>query len=152
MELSNIEKLLKKYDNAETSLQEEQVLKNYFNNNDDVPTHLLEYKSLFNYFNESSEEQFTKTIQLKPRRSNWAWLSVAAAIVLTISIYTFKNDDGISDSDRREAELAYIETQKAFQLISQNLNKGENIAMAGLQEFEKAQNKVFKTKNRKVQY
>ena len=146
MELSNIEKLLKKYDNAETSLQEEQALKNYFNNNDNVPPHLLEYKSLFNYFNESSEEQFTKTIQLKPRRSYWAWLSVAAAIVLTISIYTFRNDDGISDSDRLEAELAYIETQKAFQLISQNLNKGENIAMAGLQEFEKAQNKVFKTK------
>ncbi len=145
MELSNIEKLLIKYDNAETSLQEEKVLKNYFNNNNNVPTHLLEYKALFGYFNESSEEQFTKTIQLKPRRSNWAWLSVAAAIVLTISIYTFRNDDGLSDSERREAELAYIETQKAFQLISQNLNKGGNVAIAGLQEFEKAQNKVFKT-------
>lgn len=145
MELSNIEKLLKKYENAETSLQEEKVLKNYFINNNNVPAHLLEYKAMFGYFNESSEEQFTKTIQLKPRRSNWAWLSVAAAIVLTISIYTFRNDDGISDSERREAELAYIETQKAFQLISQNLNKGENIAMAGLQEFEKAQNKVFKS-------
>lgn len=144
MELSNIEKLLIKYENAETSLQEEKVLKNYFNNNN-VPAHLLEYKALFGYFNKSSEEQFTKTIQLKPRRSNWAWLSVAAAIVLTISIYTFRNDDGISDSERREAELAYLETQKAFQLISQNLNKGGNVAIAGLQEFEKAQNKVFKT-------
>lgn len=149
MELSNIEKLLIKYENAETSLQEEKVLKNYFNNNNNVPTHLLEYKAMFGYFNESSEEQFTKTIQLKPRRLNWAWLSVAAAIVLTISIYTFRNDDGISDSERREAELAYIETQKAFQLISQNLNKGENIAMAGLQEFEKAQNKVFKSTKHK---
>lgn len=145
MELSNIEKLLIKYENAETSLQEEKVLKNYFNNNNNVPAHLLEYKALFGYFNKSSEEQFTKTIQLKPRRSNWAWLSVAAAIVLTISIYTFRNDDGISDSERREAELAYLETQKAFQLISQNLNKGGNVAIAGLQEFEKAQNKVFKT-------
>jgi hypothetical protein len=145
MELSNIEKLLIKYENAETSLQEEKVLKNYFNNNNNVPAHLLEYKALFGYFNKSSEEQFTKTIQLKPRRSNWAWLSVAAAIVLTISIYTFRNDDGISDSERREAELAYLETQKAFQLISQNLNKGGNVAIAGLQEFEKAHNKVFKT-------
>ena len=100
---------------------------------------------MFNYFNQSSEEQFTKTIQLKPRRSNWKWLSIAAAIVINQYLY-IRNDDGISDSERREAELAYIETQKAFQLISQNLNKGENIAMAGLQEFEKAQNKVFKNK------
>ena len=42
--------------------------------------------------------------------------------------------------------MAYKETQKAFQLISQNLNKGESVAIAGLQEFQKTQNKVFKNK------
>lgn len=143
MELVNIEKLIKKYENAETSLQEEQIMKEYFQQ-DSVPAHLLEYKAMFNYFDESSEESYTKSIPLKPRRLNWKWLSIAAAIALLISIYTFDRFDTISDAERQEAELAYQETQKAFQLISQNLNKGNTVAFAGLQEFGKAKNKVFK--------
>ena len=145
MELVNIEKLIEKYENAETSLQEEQELKAYFQK-DAVPAHLLEYKALFNYFDQSSTERYTKSIQLKPRKMNWKWLSIAAAVTLLVSIYTFDRFGPISDSERQEAELAYQETQKAFQLISQNLNKGNTVAFAGLQEFEKAQNKVFKTK------
>lgn len=143
MELVNIEKLIKKYENAETSLQEEQIMKEYFQQ-DSVPAHLLEYKAMFNYFDESSEESYTKSIPLKPRRLNWKWLSIAAAIALLISIYTFDRFDTISDAERQEAELAYQETQKAFQLISQNLNKGNTVAFTGLQEFGKAKNKVFK--------
>lgn len=144
MELVNIEKLIEKYENAETSLQEEQLLKEYFQQ-DSVPAHLLEYKAMFNYFDESSEEHLTKSIQLKPRRSNWKWLSIAATVALLVSIYTINSPGTISESERQEAQLAFQETQKAFQLISQNLNKGNTVAMAGLQEFGKAQNKVFKT-------
>ena len=144
MELVNIEKLIEKYENAETSLQEEQLLKEYFQQ-DSVPAHLLEYKAMFNYFDESSEEHLTKSIQLKPRRSNWKWLSIAATVALLVSIYTINSPGTISESERQEAQLAFQETQKAFQLISQNLNKGNTVAMAGLQEFGKAQNKIFKT-------
>jgi hypothetical protein len=144
MELVNIEKLIEKYENAETSLQEEQLLKEYFQQ-ESVPAHLLEYKAMFNYFDESSEEHYTKPIQLKPRRSNWKWLSIAATVALLVSIYTINSPGTISESERQEAQLAFQETQKAFQLISQNLNKGNTVAMAGLQEFGKAQNKVFKT-------
>ena len=64
MELTNIEKLIEKYENAETSLQEEALLKDYFSS-DTVAPHLYEYKALFNYFDISSEERFTKTIPLK---------------------------------------------------------------------------------------
>lgn len=147
MELASIEKLIERYENAETSLQEEQVLKNYFQEHK-VPAHLEEYKALFNYFSESSTERYTKTLPLKPRRTAWKWLSVAAAVVLMVSIYSVTGfgTDKLSAADQQEAEIAYAETQKAFQLISQNLNKGNSVAIAGLGEFEKAQNKVFKTK------
>ncbi|MCF6347468.1 MAG: hypothetical protein L3J20_04110 [Flavobacteriaceae bacterium] len=145
MELANIEKLIERYENAETSLKEEQMLKEYFQQ-ENVPAHLLEYKAYFNYFSESSTERYTKTLPVKPRRTNWKWLSVAAAVVLMVSIYSINKPGKLSVEERHEAELAYQETQKAFQLISQNLNKGNNVAIAGLQEFGKAQNKVFKTK------
>ncbi|MDX5583965.1 MAG: hypothetical protein QNK20_03395 [Aureibaculum sp.] len=145
MELSNIEKLVEKYENAETSLQEEQVLKAFFQQ-DAVPAHLLEYKTMFNYFDQSSTEGFTKSIQLKPKRSNWKWLSIAATVALLVSIYTINSPGTLNESERQEAQLAFQETQKAFQLISQNLNKGNTVALAGLQEFGKAQNKVFKNK------
>ncbi len=145
MELSNIEKLVEKYENAETSLQEEQVLKAFFQQ-DAVPAHLLEYKTMFNYFDQSSTESFTKSIQLKPKRSNWKWLSIAATVALLVSIYTINSPGTLNESERQEAQLAFQETQKAFQLISQNLNKGNTVALAGLQEFGKAKNKVFKNK------
>ena len=145
MELANIEKLIEKYENAETSLKEEAVLKNYFSQ-DIVAPHLEEYKAMFIYFKESKEELFTKTIPLRKKTSNMWWLSIAASVALIFSVYFVNSPSGLTASEQKEAEMALLETQKAFQLISQNLNKGGNVAIAGLGEFEKAQNKVFKTK------
>ena len=146
MELANIEQLLKKYENAETSLQEEAILKNYFSREDIAP-HLYEYKALFNYFEMSGGEKFTKTIPLKRKRTSLWWLSIAASVVLVSSVYFMNTNTDISASDQKEAELALLETQKAFQLISENLNKGGNAAANSLSEFNKAQNKVFKKSN-----
>ena len=145
MELANIEKLIEKYENAETSLKEETVLKTYFSQ-DGVAPHLEEYKAMFIYFQESKEERFTKTIPLRKKTSNMWWLSIAASVALIFSVYFVNSPRDLTASEQKEAEMAFLETQKAFQLISQNLNKGGNVAMAGLSEFEKAQNKVFKVK------
>lgn len=147
MELANIEKLLEKYLEAETSVQEEILLQDYFSQ-DTVAPHLYEYKALFTYFGTSKAERFTKTIPLKPRRANWKWLSVAAAVMLLFSVYSIQRSslDKLTVNEEREVAEALAETQKAFQLISQNLNKGEQVAFAGLNEFDKAHSKVFKTK------
>ena len=145
MELTNIEKLIEKYENAETSLKEEVALRTYFSQ-DIVAPHLEEYKSMFMYFQESKEERFTKTIPLRKNTSNMWWLSIAASVALIFSVYFMNSPSGLTASEQKEAEMAFLETQKAFQMISQNLNKGGNVAIAGLSELEKAQNKVFKVK------
>lgn len=137
MELVNIEKLLEKYLEAETSIAEENELKTYFSG-DDVAPHLEEYREMFGYFSASKKEKFTKTIQLKSKKLNWKWLSVAASAVLLVSVYT-----GYQKNQQAKAEKIYEETQYAFNLLSANLNKG-TAAISELQEFESTTNKIFK--------
>jgi len=142
MELVNIEKLLEKYLNAETTIAEEKELKNYFLNGDVAP-HLEEYSALFEYFSISKNEQYTKPIQLNSQKRNWKWLSVAASIVLLISVYT-----GYDNIQHRKAEKVYEQTMAHLQLLSKNLNKG-NEAIAQLQHFEDTTNKIFKQPKQK---
>jgi len=137
MELVNIEKLLEKYLDAETSIAEENELKNYFSGAHVAP-HLEEYRKMFGYFSASKKEKFTKTIQLKSRKLNWKWLSVAASAVLLVSVYT-----GYQKNQQAKAEKIYEETQYAFTLLSANLNKG-TAAISELQEFETTTNKILK--------
>ena len=137
MELASIEKLLEKYLDAETTIAEEKELRNYFLS-ENVAPHLQEYQEMFGYFSTSKNERFTKTIQLKSQKMNWKWLSVAASVVLLVSVYT-----GYQNNQKREAERIYTETQMAFGMLAANLNKG-NEAILKLQHFEDTKNKIFK--------
>lgn len=137
MELANIERLLEKYLNAETSIAEEQTLRDYFSGNNVAP-HLEEYEALFCYFSASKNERFTKSIQLKSQKKSWKWLSIAASVVLLVSVYT-----GYERKQEAEAEKLYQETQVAFSMLSQNLNKG-TVAIGQLDQIQKTTNKIFK--------
>jgi hypothetical protein len=142
MELVKIEKLIEKYDKAETTLEEEKILKDYFLN-ENIPNYLESYKSMFTYFNDSSLEHSNKSISLsKPKENNYLrWLSVAAMIVFFMGIFSVYQKNL---REKEEARMAYMETQKALNMISQTLNKGNN-AIAQLQVFENTQNRIFKT-------
>ncbi|MGY0408886.1 MAG: hypothetical protein ACWIPJ_11145 [Polaribacter sp.] len=144
MELANIEKLIEKYLNAETTLQEEATLKNYFIKGIVAPD-LQEYKYLFSYFAASKEETFTKTIQLEPKKSkkkNIVWLSVAVSIMLLFSLFLGKNEYN-KHLQRKKAEEQFAQISKGLKLISANLQKGEQ-AVASLYTYEDTVNKILK--------
>jgi len=160
MVLNSIEILLEKYDNGETTLQEEQQLKNYFSK-ETVAPHLEVYRSMFQYFSHSHEEQFTKDVPLTPRKTInlYKWISVAAVAVLMFGIYI--QTSGPTQAQRQEALLAYNQTMEVFNLVSSKLNQGsesmnalnmvstnftrgaDNIAYLG--EFSKTTDKFLKT-------
>jgi hypothetical protein len=158
MVLDNIEKLLEKYDNGDTTLQEEQQLKHYFSQ-ETVAPHLEVYKSMFQYFLHTQEEQFTKDIPLKPNKTItlYKWISVAAVAVLMFGIYTQVNKP-VAPTD--EQLLAYNQTMDALNLVSSQFKKGnDNINALGLMsssfnkgteniayinQFSNATNKIFK--------
>ena len=88
MELANIERLLVKYENAETTLKEEDALRTYFASNKVAP-HLKEYQLLFKYFTSNTEETYTKRIILKTKITNRViGRMVAASVILLLSTYS----------------------------------------------------------------
>ncbi|MGJ8743231.1 hypothetical protein [Polaribacter sp.] len=140
MELANIEKLIEKYLNAETTLQEETTLKNYFTGGN-VAQHLQEYEYMFSYFKAGKDETYTKTIKLEPKKSkkrNLKWLSVAASVVLLFSVFIGKNQ-----YKRYQAEKQFNQVSDALKLLSTNLQKGE-VAVANLYVYEDTVNKILK--------
>ncbi|MBT8324136.1 MAG: hypothetical protein HKP45_01540 [Winogradskyella sp.] len=159
MALNNIEKLIAKYENAETSLEEEAQLKAYFQN-EEVAPHLEHYKPMFQYFVTTQKEQFTKDVPLKTKRLiSYQWISVAAVVVLLIGIFV-PQWFGPTEEEKQEALMVYNQTMEALSLVSAGLNQGreqmatlnlvtENInegveKASRLGEFNKTTNRILK--------
>ena len=140
MVLNNIEKLLEKYEDGETSLKEEHVLKNYFAS-DTVAPHLEMYKPMFAYFLVNQQEQFTKDVPLKTKRTfNYKWLSVAAVAVLMVGFYfnqpIVSSYENYAYGTYNEPQEALDEITKSLAMISSSFNKGTS-AVGYLNEVNK---------------
>ncbi len=155
MVLDNIEKLLEKYENGETSLKEEQQLKHYFKQ-ETVAPHLEMYKPMFAYFLVNKQEQFTKDVPLETKRNfNYKWISVAAVAVLMLGFYfgTSFNDLGTYE----DPQLAFNEFSKSMEMISEKFNTGASTVsylnevnkgtstLGYLNEIENTTSIIFKT-------
>lgn len=143
MELTKIEKLVEKYDNAETTLQEENELKAYFSKGKVAP-HLEQYRMLFNYFSVVKSEKLIKPIVLSKTKSkkNYKWLAVAASIALLFSVFIGQQEYK-KYQEKKEAIRIYAQVSKSLELLSTNLKKGEN-AVATLYTYENTAKKILK--------
>lgn len=156
MESDKVEKLLEKYFEATTTEAEEESLRAYFSRGK-VASHLEQYVPMFQYFSNAKKERFTREVPLSAknpetsrylpitigtgregtRRHLYRWVSVAAVVVLMFGIYF-----GNSYHERKQAEFAYQETKKAFDLLAENFGRGTE-KIAYLKEFEAAKQKIY---------
>lgn len=141
MELVRIEKLLDKYFEANTTVAEEKILREYFSGEDIAP-HLAHHAPMFNYLSLAREEKSERPVPLKRRTNPYKWLSIAAVVVLALGIY-FGNDSYQEYQQQKKAEYAYNETKKALNLLASNLGRGTE-KVAYLNEFEEAKQKIYK--------
>jgi len=155
MNIKEIEKLLEKYYEGETSLQEEHHLREFFLSSE-VPVHLQEHKPMFVFYTQESQEQIKSDFQKKllrklqtgttirhivARRQFLIPLSIAATFILLFGLaYTFRMIPFRANPQPygtiSDPQLAYIETRKALLLVSENLNLGINQAKQ-LESFQK---------------
>ncbi len=147
MEHNEIEILVEKYYNAETSIDEENILRLYFAG-DNVATNLLKYKPMFSYITEEKTKQYDKKIMLKSKTNKMAWFSVAASLIAFLGLILFynSNNEPLNNKDLgtyQDPEIAFRATQKALSLLSTKVNIGIKGA-SHLQEYELAKERIFK--------
>jgi uncharacterized protein HemX len=148
MELHKIETLLEKYFDGQTSITDEKQLTNYFLSSD-VAQHLEQYKPLFNYFSQAKQQKLEREIPLETKTRNLAWLSIAASVAVLLGVGSFlyfNNREAKLDQDLGtydNPEIAFQETQKALQLLSQNVNVGIE-SVSYITEYENSKNLIFK--------
>jgi hypothetical protein len=156
MELNNIELLIEKYFQGETSIAEENELRTYFSSLN-VAQHLEQYKPLFGYLSLAADQKFAQEIPLlaahmfqdHDKKRNVAWLSIAASVVVLMGIgtYVYYNyEDANSNQDLGtydDPEVAFRQTQKALALLSNNVNVGIE-SVQYIKEYQESKELIFK--------
>ena len=147
MELKLVEQLIEKYFQGATTIAEEKQLKAYFSSNDVAP-HLVKYQPLFGYFETQKETQFAQKLPLQPRKqNNVKWMGIAASFIILFGLATFyfypsePKDQDLGTFDNPEE--AYVETQKALLMVSEQVNFGMK-SVSHLKEYEKTKKTIFK--------
>lgn len=154
MEYNEIRALLNLYWEGETSLEEEELLRSFFaENQQGLPADLQEAAPLFGYFaaeagrevpemkvENAPETASRSTVIVSMPRPYQHWMKYAAVLLLGIGlVYSARqsktkqeegvNPDRMAQALNREdtyedSKEAYVATKKALELLARNLNKG----------------------------
>ncbi len=167
MDYKNINNLLEKYWEGESSLQEEETLKQYFNNGKVAPQ-FEQYQSLFQYFKEEQDvmisddfekqllkriENEQKVVPAKVRKLSWMTSIRAIAAVGIILLGTFfifqnleppKKADIWAEYEIQDEQQAIEATKAALALLSGKMKKGATKATKGFSEMKSVTKKALK--------
>jgi len=174
MDSKQLDELLQKYWNAETSLEEEQLLKEFFAR-EPVPEALRETASLFRYFERQknvsmNDAHFDRELRKKIRPNQTpngtirlfpfgslgvAQLARIAAGLFVVVAATFFIHQEVKKAYPDEPEdtytdpkVAFEETKKALMMISNSFNKAQKEA-SKINVFNEAQDKIKKGQDEK---
>lgn len=157
MDSNQINELLEKYWNCETSLEEEQALRTYFNE-EDIPESLKSTAALFHYFErektKSLDKSFDENLKGRFRDSHKVRtlplkriMRIAAGVLVGVAAIFFIRQEVRKSYPAEIAEtysdpkLALEETKKALLMISNSFSKAEQGAQE-IKLFNEAETKI----------
>jgi hypothetical protein len=154
MESASIEILLDAWFEGNTTLAQEATLRDYFTNGE-VPAHLQAYKPIFEGFVIAGTEVSEKEVSLPKtaNRINPIWYSIAAMLVVAVTIGSIMFSNSGLSQEEKEALAAFKQTREVLMLASEGINAGTT-NMVHLNEFTKGTsaisniNQFTKTKNK----
>ena len=151
MELFKIQQLITKYLEGESSIDEENILREYFSSQV-VDSTLEEYQPLFKYYavakDTASKKEFPKLSMFQANKKVRTWISIAASFIVLLGAgtYVFLQIDNNNSTENLgtydDPEVAFKETQKALAMLSNHVNSGIE-GVQYIQEFENSKNKIF---------
>jgi len=147
MNIKEIERLIEKYYEGETSTTEEKILHDFFQK-DDVPEHLREHKPLFSYFTGEREvgitnPDFDRLLDSRLdeaqvirgvswRSSIYTMTAVAAGLIILVAVmFNFRQDlsktrTASTPAATQSDQAAFIEARQTLLFVSARFNNGIN--------------------------
>ncbi len=146
--MNDINKLLEKYWNGETSLEEEKIIKRHFKEKDTG-----ELGALFDFFEKEKNIKYkgdlikSKPVLKEPKVVKMAFIkkiAVAASILLVLGIGTYvgnkylaKNNNSYAKNEIKDPEKARKIAEDALAILASNYVKGEESMTKSIESFEK---------------
>ncbi len=136
MDLKQVEQLLEKYWEGSSSIEEEKLIQEFFASND-LPKHLEAYSDLFTSPELSIHPELGKEfdaailnkIKAEPKANVWNAFKIAAIglilLITSISVFQVDTEKQVAQDTFNTPEAALAETKRAFAMISDAMNKGE---------------------------
>lgn len=156
MDSKQVEKYIERYWEGNSTIEEERLIRDFYAFGK-VPEHLEMYREVFQDIEISIvpelgrefDEKVMMGIEEKKSSNSWAIFRIAAIglILLITSISVFKIDSNkqqLVQDTVNTPEAALAETKKAFLMIAEAMNKGEQHTMV-LSKLDKTNEKI-KTK------
>ncbi|MDR9400676.1 MAG: hypothetical protein RI558_04580 [Psychroflexus sp.] len=126
MKPEELNKLLDKYERAETSLEEERRIKDHYaqqkpGDEDD------EYNSIFALYKQEQNKSIPELSKPKASKTSFTWMKIAAVFVMLLAGAVFYQQyQNQQEIKRQQAREAFDQTKKVLQLVATEFQKGKS--------------------------
>lgn len=143
MKPEELDKLLEKYERAETTLEEERWIKEHFAQNEPANEHDV-HKSIFSFYKQEQNSSIPDIERPKGSGSRSTWMKIASVLVILIaSVVFYQQYQHRQELKRQQASEAFDKTKKVLKLVATEFQKGKsNLEL--LKDIDETKNEFIK--------